>query len=49
MCNIADGKNIRDGSSSGGKVLIKIQDAAKAIGGSSYGASTALIWWYLAR
>jgi hypothetical protein len=44
-----DGKNIRDGSSSGGRTLIKISDAAKKIGTSSTGPSTALVWWFFAK
>ena len=47
LCNVKDGKNIRDGQSSGGKQLIKISDAAKKIGASSHGASTALVWYFL--
>ena len=49
MCNIKDGSYIRQGSSSGGKKLIEISDAAKAIGYSSNGPLTALVWWFLAR
>ena len=44
-----DGKNIRDGSSSGGRTLIKISDAAKQIGTSATGPSTALVWWFFAK
>jgi len=49
LCNVKDGKNIRDGSSSGGRTLIKISDAAKKIGTSSTGPSTALVWWFFAK
>ena len=49
LCNVKDGKNIRDGSSSGGRTLIKISDAAKQIGTSATGPSTALVWWFFAK
>ena len=47
--NVADGKNIRDGQSSGGRVLIKLSDAAKKIGTSSQGPTTALVWYFFAK
>ena len=49
LCNVKDGKNIRDGFSSGGRTLIKISDAAKKIGTSATGPSTALVWWFFAK
>ena len=49
LCNIKDGKNIRDGNSSSGRTLIKISDAAKKIGTSATGPSTALVWWFFAK
>ena len=49
LCNVKDGKNIRDGSSSSGRTLIKISDAAKQIGTSATGPSTALVWWFFAK
>ena len=42
-------KFLPGGSSSGGKKLIEISDAAKAIGHSSNGPLTALVWWFHAR
>ena len=47
--NIKRSNEIREGSSSGGKKLISLSDAAKAIGYSSQGASTALVWWFFKR
>ena len=49
LCNTKDGKNIREGSSSGGRSRIKISDAAKQIGTSQTGPSTALVWWFFAK
>jgi hypothetical protein len=49
LCNIKDGKNIRLGSSSGGRTQIKLSDAAKSIGTSAQGPSTAMVWWFFAR
>jgi len=49
LCNVKDGKNIRDGSSRNGRALIKISDAAKQIGTSATGPSTALVWWFFAK
>ena len=46
LCNIKDGENIRLGSSSSGKILIKIADAKKQIGTSQSGPSVALVWWF---
>ena len=48
LCNIYRG-DIREGSSTGGKKLISLKDAAKKIGTSSQGHSTALVWWFFAR
>ena len=47
--NVADGKNIRDGQSSAGRTIIKIADAAKKIGTSSQGPTTALVWYFFAK
>ena len=49
LCNIRDGRSIREGSSSGGKKLIDLKDAAKAVGTSSLGPTTALVWWFFGR
>ena len=40
---------LREGSSSGGRKLISLKDAARKIGTSSQGHSTALVWWFFGR
>ena len=47
LCNV-DGDNIREGSSSG-KILIKVSDAARKIGATSQGPSTAAMWFMFCR
>lgn len=49
LCNVKDGKYIRQGSSSAGSKELSLADAAKQIGASSYGPSTALVWWFFCR
>ena len=49
VANIKNGYQLTDGSSSGGRTLIKISDAAKKIGTSATGPSTALVWWFFAK
>ena len=46
--NVADGQNIRDGQGHG-RVLIKLSDAAKKIGTSAQGPTTALVWYFFAK
>jgi len=49
LCNVKDGKNIREGNSAAGSKLVSIDDAAKKIGATSKGPSTALVWYFFAR
>ena len=48
LCNI-DGDYIRDGRSTGGTKLIKVSDAARKIGATSRGPSTAAMWYLFCR
>jgi len=48
LCNV-DGNNIREGNSTSGKILIKVSDAARKIGATSRGPSTAAIWFMFCR
>ena len=48
LCNI-DGKLIRDGRSTGGTKLIKVSDAARKIGATSLGPTTAAMWFKFCR
>ena len=49
VANMKRSNELREGSSSGGRTQIKLSDAAKAIGTSSQGPSTAAVWWFFAR
>ena len=40
-----DGTKVKDG----GRKLISLKDAAKKIGTSSQGHSTAMVWWFFAK
>ena len=48
LCNI-DGDYIRDGRSAGGTKLIKTSDAARKIGATSLGPTTAAMWYKFCR
>jgi len=48
LCNL-DGKLIRDGRSTGGTKLIKVSDAARKIGATSRGPTTAAMWFKFCR
>ena len=48
LCNI-DGDYIRDGRSTGGTKLIKVSDAARKIGATSLGPTTAAMWYKFCR
>ena len=48
LCNVYRG-DIREGSSTGCRKLISLKDAAKKIGTSVQGPSTALVWWFFGK